>query len=70
MKELEGKIAAESEYKKQLKEGIVEARENLEVEKQKVLNDNKKKHDELVKVLFFTVERLTLGDRTKKNDGL
>jgi len=48
-KELESKIAEEVEHKKQLKETVVEARGNAEIEKQKILLENKKKHDEMRK---------------------
>jgi hypothetical protein len=48
-KEMEKMLAEEFEYRKQLKDTVMEARENTEIEKKKMLDENKKKHDDMKK---------------------
>lgn len=44
-------LAEEFEYRKQLKDTVMECRDNAGIEKVKVLQSNKKVHDELKKVI-------------------
>jgi len=48
-KELEEKVAEEIEHRKQLKDTVVEARVNVEIEKQKKTKEKKKIHDDVKK---------------------
>ncbi len=49
-KEIETKLQAEFEHKKELKQTVLETRGNYEIEKKRILEENKQKHDELEKV--------------------
>jgi hypothetical protein len=48
-------LKAEFEHKKELKQTVLETRGNYELEKKKILEENKQKHDELNKVIAINL---------------